>query len=285
MNFSEKHNCYWFTPKRTGTRSVKEILLVLGFQIGDHSFYFNKNKQDSFFISNVRNPYSRLVSIFHLYSHHINNFSLKFDSWVYKSLQSSISKQIHNNINQNNILIKTFLNTYNKSIDITNINYSVFTNEQKLMHYQDVLFNYLKFKVYSTINNSTVNEVINETIEEFSNVADNVLKELAKFCSFDVTTIITTFSVSKYVYIFIFKQAIYNHTLYHQLQPLHKLLIKTKPLKLFHEALFYDVNPENVTLNNIYSNRHILNEFINLSDVLIKSIVDNLMNTIYLIFN
>ncbi len=74
MHISEKHKVYWFTPQRTGTRSTKELLRVMGFQTFDHHFTFDSNKKDYFFVSNVRNPYSRLVSLFYLYSHHLNDF-------------------------------------------------------------------------------------------------------------------------------------------------------------------------------------------------------------------
>lgn len=86
MHFSEKYKCYWFTPQRTGTRSTKELLRVLGFQTMDHHFTFDANKKDYFFVSNVRNPYSRLVSLFYLYSHHLNNFHKQFDTWVHDSI-------------------------------------------------------------------------------------------------------------------------------------------------------------------------------------------------------
>jgi hypothetical protein len=82
MHFSEKYKCYWFTPQRTGTRSTKELLRVLGFQTMDHHFTFDRDKKDYFFVSNVRNPYSRLVSLFYLYSHHLNDFQKKFPVWV-----------------------------------------------------------------------------------------------------------------------------------------------------------------------------------------------------------
>ena len=82
MHFSEKHRCYWFTPRRTATRSTTELLKTLEFEIKDHEFCFDRQNKDYFFICNVKNPYSRLVSIFYLHCHHIKNFSLDFKNWV-----------------------------------------------------------------------------------------------------------------------------------------------------------------------------------------------------------
>ena len=93
MHFSEKYKCYWFTPQRTGTRSTKELLRVLGFQTMDHHFTFDTTKKDYFFVSNVRNPYSRLVSLFYLYSHHLNNFHKQFNIWVHDSINHSPSAE------------------------------------------------------------------------------------------------------------------------------------------------------------------------------------------------
>lgn len=133
MNFSEKYNCYWFTPKRTGTRSVKELLLVLGFQIADHTFDLNKKNQDSIFISNVRNPYSRLVSLFHLYLHHISNFDMKFDEWVYETLKKplicdSYQFYYHKDILKLDRPFNKFVRLENFENDIKSINFIDFTN-------------------------------------------------------------------------------------------------------------------------------------------------------------
>ena len=88
MHFSEKYKVYWFTPQRTGTRSTKQLLSALGFFTQDHHFTFDVNKKDYTFVSNVRNPYSRMVSLFHLNSHHLKNFNREFKTWVFGTIKN-----------------------------------------------------------------------------------------------------------------------------------------------------------------------------------------------------
>lgn len=86
MHFSEKYKVYWFTPQRTGTRSTKQLLRALGFETRDHHFTFDRDKTDYLFVSNIRNPYSRLVSLYHLYSHHKDNFNFDYRNWVFDTI-------------------------------------------------------------------------------------------------------------------------------------------------------------------------------------------------------
>lgn len=89
MHFSEKYKVYWFTPQRTGTRSTKQLLRSLGFVTQDHHFTFDVNNKDYLFVSNVRNPYSRLVSLFHLNSHHLKNFDRDYKTWVFDTIKNA----------------------------------------------------------------------------------------------------------------------------------------------------------------------------------------------------
>ena len=86
MHCSEKYKVYWFTPSRTGTRSTQQFLKALGFKTKDHHFDFDLNKKDYFFVSNIRNPYSRLVSLFYLNSHHLKVFSRDYKRWVFDTI-------------------------------------------------------------------------------------------------------------------------------------------------------------------------------------------------------
>ncbi len=82
MTYSDEFKVCWYTPQRTATRTTMTLLKVLGFAtIGTHSFYLPKERKDYRLISNVRNPYPRMVSLFFLYSLHKKNFNLDFFRW------------------------------------------------------------------------------------------------------------------------------------------------------------------------------------------------------------
>jgi hypothetical protein len=82
MNYSDEFKVCWYTPQRTATRATATLLKTLDFtSIGSHSFYLPKERLDYRLISNVRNPYPRMVSLFFLYSLHKKNFNLNFYNW------------------------------------------------------------------------------------------------------------------------------------------------------------------------------------------------------------
>lgn len=82
MTYSDEYKVCWYTPQRTATRTTHSLLNVLGFKsLGTHAFSLPKEREDYMLISNIRNPYSRMVSLFFLYSLHKNNFKLDFEKW------------------------------------------------------------------------------------------------------------------------------------------------------------------------------------------------------------
>jgi hypothetical protein len=82
MTYSDEYKVCWYTPQRTATRSTHSLLKVLNFvSLGTHSFNLPEEKMDYRLISNVRNPYSRLVSIYYLHGLHTNNFFEDFDNF------------------------------------------------------------------------------------------------------------------------------------------------------------------------------------------------------------
>ncbi len=82
MTYSDEYKVCWFTPMRTATRTTHILLKKLNFvSLGTHSFRLADERHDYQLISNIRNPYSRMVSLFFLYSLHNLNFGLKFESW------------------------------------------------------------------------------------------------------------------------------------------------------------------------------------------------------------
>ena len=82
MTYSDEYKVCWFTPQRTATRTTHTMLKTLGFlSIGTHSFRLPPERFDYRLISNIRNPYSRMVSLFFLYSLHKVNYKLNFELW------------------------------------------------------------------------------------------------------------------------------------------------------------------------------------------------------------
>ena len=82
MTYSDDYRVCWFTAQRTATRSTHALLKKLGFNnLDTHDFNLPSERKEYTLISNIRNPYSRMVSLFFLYSHHKNNFKLDFKNW------------------------------------------------------------------------------------------------------------------------------------------------------------------------------------------------------------
>lgn len=87
MHLSDELEVIWLTPQRTGTRSTIYLLKELHFQIGAHNWEIPKEKSHYKIVCNVRNPYSRLTSIFFLQSLHLKNFDRDFKTWVFSSFE------------------------------------------------------------------------------------------------------------------------------------------------------------------------------------------------------
>lgn len=83
MNYSNALKVNWVTPRRIATRTCLEIQKFYNFDVfGIHEVVL-ENKNDYQLIFNIRNPYSRLVSIFYLWKiHNPKNISIQFEDWV-----------------------------------------------------------------------------------------------------------------------------------------------------------------------------------------------------------
>ena len=93
MNYNDELKVVWITPMRTGTRSSGTIMSKLNFKHDInkvqhdgvvHGIGIPEGKEDYKLIVNIRNPYSRLVSIFHLYMFRSKNYDKKFYDWITK---------------------------------------------------------------------------------------------------------------------------------------------------------------------------------------------------------
>jgi hypothetical protein len=91
MNYSDKHRVLWATPKRTATRSCIPIQKHFGFEVvGQHELEIPKNKEDYFFVLNTRNPYIRMISIYHLFCNNFNLIPNDFNNWIREKLVEEI---------------------------------------------------------------------------------------------------------------------------------------------------------------------------------------------------
>lgn len=87
INFSDELKVIWFTPPRTATRSSESIQKYFNFDMtGMHGVNVPKGKEDYFFIYNIRNPYSRLVSIYRLFRKYHKIETNDFKLWATKKL-------------------------------------------------------------------------------------------------------------------------------------------------------------------------------------------------------
>ena len=95
MNYNNDLKVVWITPMRTGTRSSGVIMSKLNFkndidkvQYGGvvHGIGIPEGKDDYKLIVNIRNPYSRMVSLYYLYLDNSKQFNQSFGRWVKSSL-------------------------------------------------------------------------------------------------------------------------------------------------------------------------------------------------------
>ena len=48
----------------------------------DHAPWIPENRTDYYMICNVRNPYSRFVSLYYMHMNYLENYEMKFEEWV-----------------------------------------------------------------------------------------------------------------------------------------------------------------------------------------------------------
>jgi hypothetical protein len=98
MNYNDDLKVVWITPMRTGTRSSGAIMSKLNFKSENnnipqketvHGIGIPEGKEDYNLIVNIRNPYSRMVSLYYLYLYNSNQFNQSFDRWVKSNLSFS----------------------------------------------------------------------------------------------------------------------------------------------------------------------------------------------------
>jgi hypothetical protein len=94
MNYSDELKIVWITPMRTGARSSGSVMSKLNFENDNgkvqdagvvHGIGIPQGKEHYKLIVNIRNPYSRSVSIFHINkTRSEKNHEKSFYDWVTK---------------------------------------------------------------------------------------------------------------------------------------------------------------------------------------------------------
>ena len=121
MNYSDIHKVIWATPIRTATRSCTPIQKYFGFEInGQHDLEIPKGKEDYFFVLNTRNPYNRMISIYHLYCTQFQLVPNNFKIWITKKLDEEVNLP-NQTLNYQIFLKKKITKTPNLIIRLENL--------------------------------------------------------------------------------------------------------------------------------------------------------------------
>ena len=93
MNYSHELKVNWVTPIRTAARACTDIQKYYKFDVsGSHGTSIG-NRREYQLIFNIRSPYTRLVSIYHLWQiHNPNNDSVQFEDWFKNYIDEMNSK-------------------------------------------------------------------------------------------------------------------------------------------------------------------------------------------------
>ena len=146
MNYSDKHKILWATPHRTATRSCIPIQKYFGFEINSqHDLEIPKGKEDYFFVLNTKNPYTRMISIYHLFCNNFNLIPNNFNNWIREKLVEEI-KYPNQTLNYQIFLKKKILKTPDLIIKVENL-------------YSDIL----KIPIF-TDNSDELFDIVNENI-------------------------------------------------------------------------------------------------------------------------
>jgi len=113
MNYSNALKVNWVTPIRTATRTCTEIQKFYNFDVFGIHEVMVKNKNDYQLIFNIRNPYSRLVSIFYLWKiHNPKKNSIQFEDWV-----KTLTDELHSNVDTYTIFLDKIVDSLPKPPD------------------------------------------------------------------------------------------------------------------------------------------------------------------------
>ena len=128
MNISHKHKIIWWAPERTGTKITREIFLNYDFLVFDskidkenpmmgHDVSHSNRIQDEFsdyvLISNIRNPYDRIFSIF--LTTFYENIALEKNK--HSEIRKSFNNWVHYTFKRKKLLVELDTNGSPKNVD------------------------------------------------------------------------------------------------------------------------------------------------------------------------
>lgn len=91
MPYSEELKVFWFTPKRTASRSCATICDFFKFtEINNHRPPNKKQFPNYHFVCNVRNPYSRMLSLYDLVNFNKTKVPNQFKEWAMAKLREEV---------------------------------------------------------------------------------------------------------------------------------------------------------------------------------------------------
>jgi len=156
MNYSDKHRILWATPPRTATRSCIPIQKYFKFDVsGNHGLNIPDDKKDYFFIFNTRNPYIRMISIYHLYCFHFKLIPNNFNEWIREKLYEEIKYPIKT-LNYEIFLSKKINKTPNLIVKVENL-YSDILKIPIFTDNSDELFNIVNSNILNNRYSSDYN--------------------------------------------------------------------------------------------------------------------------------
>jgi hypothetical protein len=151
MGVNKELKVYWFNPMRAATRSTRPIQSFLNFSDTSH-FLPTKEYKDYYYISNFRNPYSRLVSIFYFIFGRqpktISDFKLFAKKKIYEERERPY------NINDYQINLTSLYETNEKQPDYLIKVENIYEDIKNLWFIKDNLNNELLRLLDENINNN-----------------------------------------------------------------------------------------------------------------------------------
>ena len=183
MTYSDELKVCWYTPQRTATRTTHILLEALGFTgVGAHFFNFPSTKSDYYLVSNIRNPYSRMVSLFTLDSIHKNNYNLDFEKWCEYALSDDKFDQAFQLRYERKILsldkkFDKFIKVERLSDDLKTLSFIDFSNPKIQDIWQRNILNNGYTHEFKNIKNDVRTNWFDFYTEELADLVYNNLKE------------------------------------------------------------------------------------------------------------
>jgi len=168
MNYSDNHKVMWATPVRTATRACIPIQKYFGFDIiGQHDLQIPKGKEDYFFVLNTRNPYTRMISIYHLFCENFKLVPNNFNIWITKKLDEEVNIP-DKTLNYQIFLKKKIVKTPNLIIRLENL-YSDILKLPFFSDNSDELFDIVNNNIIKNVYSSGYNykEYYNEDLANY----------------------------------------------------------------------------------------------------------------------